>query len=363
MIKIGVDGRLLQGKLTGVGKFVLNLLEYICANDTRFSISVYTNKPLECAFRSERIRVFVDSPVYAKVKPMVWSKFLLHRLLNHDQPDIFFAGDALVPLFIRKCKIVSLVHDFNQMIAPETMSTLRLISDKLFYKKDIFKADLILANSGGTADKLNHYFGKKADLVVFPLLDPWYRPVDKDLARQRLAERQITYPYILTVATQEPRKNLDKTIRAFIALKRNGELRNYKLLLVGSKGWKSNSVQDLINQHKEDVLSPGYIEDELMPFLYAGADVFVFPSLYEGFGMPVREALLCGTRVVTSDIPELREASFNLAEYIDPNDELMLQTAIKKTLDHPSGPVIDELQKKKGDQLDRLIPALVYMMN
>jgi len=153
------------------------------------------------------------------------------------------------------------------------------------------------------------------------------RILDKEMVNKTLQVFHISTPYILTVATQEPRKNLVKTIEAFISLKKKGKIPFHKLLLVGSRGWKSNYLQGLIDSNK-DIVSMGYMDDDKMPYLYNGADLFVFPSKYEGFGMPPREALLCGTGVVVSDIPELREATFGLGIYIDPENRDQFEQAI-----------------------------------
>lgn len=360
MIRIGVDGRLLQGKLTGVGKFVLNLIEYICERDQRIHVLIYTNREITTRFKSPGIDVVSDKAVFSKMKPMIWSKLFLHRLINRDKVDVFFAGDALVPLFMRKCPVVSLIHDFNQIIAPKTMSTMRLITDKLFYRKDVLKANLIIANSRGTAEKLKYYFGKTADLIIHPIIDKGYNTLDRSVVKERLKKLGIHWPYVLTVATQEPRKNLDKTIKAFISLKDKGKLRDHKLLLVGSKGWKSGAIRELARLHSADVVTLGYINDETMPWLYNGADVFVFPSSYEGFGMPVREALLCGTKVITNDIAELREASYNQAVYINPEDLDMFAGAIDQAVaEGRSGAVFSSGPGADEDQLDQLVARLL----
>ena len=356
MIKIGVDGRLLQGNLTGVGKYVLNLIDYICSQNENVCFSIYSNKPISCSFKFNRVKIICDKAFFAKMKPMVWSKLFSSRLINIDRPDIFLAGDAFIPAFLKIKKIISVVHDLNSIIAPETMSRLRLVTDKLFFKQDIKKANVVISNSYGTATKLKRYFDVDTDIVIHPIIDYWYKVLNKTSVAAKLIECSVNYPYILTVATQEPRKNLDKTINAFITLKKNGRLNSYKLLLIGSKGWKSDNIDDLLKTHADDVISFGYTPDELMPYLYNGADLFVFPSSYEGFGMPVREAMLCGTEVITSDIPELKEASYDKATYIDPQNIAEFENAIIEALKHKKIIAVEDL--KPGDQLSNLMPFI-----
>ena len=360
MQKIGVDGRLLQGNLTGVGKYMLNLINFICHADSNICFSIYTNREITCKFDSHKVVVINDKKFMQSIKPMIWSKLFSYRLINRDAPDLFLAGDGFVPALLKTRNIFSVVHDLNAVIAPETMSRMRLITDKLFFKRDIIKARVIISNSAGTAAKLKHYYNKNTDLIIHPIIDKWYGLLSREAVKEKLSEMGIWFPYILTVATQEPRKNLDKTIKAFMSLKKRGLLNEHKLLLIGSKGWKSKEVDELITIHNEDVKQLGFIEDEIMPYLYNGADLFVFPSLYEGFGMPVREALLCGTPVVTSDIAELREATMNKAVYIDPARNEQFENAILQAIATKKELEIDMLKQIKfpADDRTKLLPLL-----
>lgn len=354
MIRIGVDGRVLQGNLTGVGKYVLNLLSYITEHSSDTTIIVFSNREIDDS--SKAFQIIYDKPAFGKIKPMIWSKFFSYRLINKSNIDIFLSGDGFLPLFIDVRKIISIVHDVNHILVPETMSTLHLVAAKLFFKKDVSKASYIITNSYGTAQKVEKYFNKKTDIVVYPIIDKYFKVLDKEDVRQKLVNLKITSPYILAVATQEPRKNLTKTIGAFTSLKKEGEIPLHKLLLVGSKGWKSEEIKQLINDN-EEIVSMGYIDDDTMPYLYNGADVFVFPSKYEGFGMPPREALLCGTGAIVTDIPELREATCGLAKYIDPEDDYLFQVAILEEI-KDKGSVFFKENAECKDQLEKLIPLI-----
>ena len=111
-------------------------------------------------------------------------------------------------------------------------------------------------------------------------------------------------PDFLSVATWEPRKNLAALVKAFLDLKRQRALGSHQLVLVGGRGWKDRRLASLVAQAESHGVVPlGYVPDEHLPALYSGATALVFPSLYEGFGMPVLEARACGTRIVGTDIP------------------------------------------------------------
>jgi glycosyltransferase involved in cell wall biosynthesis len=122
------------------------------------------------------------------------------------------------------------------------------------------------------------------------------------------------------VATHEPRKNLVRLLDAFEQMQAGGELQGYRLVLVGGSGWKNGELDARIKASPA-VVRTGYVDDAALPALYAHAEALVFASTYEGFGMPVLEARLCGTRIVTTDIPELREAGGDDAVYVQPSTE------------------------------------------
>jgi glycosyltransferase involved in cell wall biosynthesis len=356
MIKLGVDGRLLQGDLTGVGKYVLNLLLYVLENDRNIKIVVFTSRNVSPQISNAGFFVIKDKDTFSKVKPMIWSKFLSSRLINKEKLDIYFSGDGFLPFFLKVKKIVSVVHDLNHILVPDTMSTLHLITNRLFFKRDISKATYLIANSYATAEKFKHYYSRNIDVVIHPVIDKWYKVIDKTTVDKKLGFIDINYPYILTVATREPRKNLIKTINAFVSLKKKKLLPLHKLILVGSVGWKSNNLQSVIDSN-EDVISLGYVRDDMMPYLYNGADLFVFPSKYEGFGIPPREALLCGAKVVVSDIPELREATYNLGSYLDPENQDDFENLILENL-NKSSPSVSATTTfpADNDQIAKLLP-------
>jgi glycosyltransferase involved in cell wall biosynthesis len=153
-----------------------------------------------------------------------------------------------------------------------------------------------------------------------------------------LSRLGVKRPYLLAVATSEPRKNLEGVLRAYIELKRDGKLSDHQLVLSGPTGWKNRGLNQRLGEARAyGLVLAGYVPAESMPILYAAADALVFPSLYEGFGMPVLEARSCGTRVVTTDIPELREAGDQYVIYIQPTVE-GIKAGILRALGFPKPP-------------------------
>ncbi|MGF7072681.1 glycosyltransferase family 4 protein [Mucilaginibacter sp. R-33] len=334
MIKIAVDGRPLQGELSGVGKYLLEMVLSLSRQLSECSIYIYSNTAISFDFASFRnITIVIDSR-FKRVKPLIWSKFLLARLIKKDGCDFSLFGGSFCTMQKLPGKKISIVHDLNHILAKETMSRLHYLTHFLFFKKDIQKANFCIANSNGTAGNLKRVYNIIPDFILHPPIGNHYRVINNDEVKSVLKSLDIDYPYILTVATQEPRKNLDKTINVFLNLKKKKLLNGYKLLLVGGRGWKNQELQQLINENKDSIIQMGYTEEKYLPYLYNGAAVFVFPSKYEGYGMPVTEAILCGKKPIVSNIEELHEASNGYASFIDPENAEQYTTEILKAINN-----------------------------
>nr|WP_262904181.1 glycosyltransferase family 1 protein [Chryseobacterium tagetis] len=217
------------------------------------------------------------------------------------------------------------------------MGRLHRLTHIFFYKKDVKSADFIVTNSRGTSDKLKHFFRIKTDQIINPSVSPTYFKRNKDEINGVLEKYQINSDYLLFVGNLEPRKNLLLVINSFIELVQEKKISDVKLLIVGLKGWKNSKLNQLIDQYSDYIQLSGYVAEHDLPAIYSQAKTFVFPSLYEGFGIPVREALMCGTSVITSDISELREAgeiveSNAQITFIDPHSKEELKCSILKYL-------------------------------
>ena len=137
-----------------------------------------------------------------------------------------------------------------------------------------------------------------------------------------LKKYKITLPYFLCTATLEPRKNIPLLIRAFNDFKSKTGL-PHQLVLVGKTGWKAEAILKAIenSNYKNDIIRPGYVESQDLPALYSAAEVFVYPSKYEGFGLPILEAMACGAPVLISRVSSLPEVGGSAAEYFSPDSQ------------------------------------------
>jgi glycosyltransferase involved in cell wall biosynthesis len=326
-LRIGMDGDALRAPLSGVGHYVFNLCSELDALLPDVSFIAYSRFPAAAVRLPSPRWQLRSEPVVAlrRLPSFVWLKTRCRAMCASDRIDVFWAGRTLHPRLDGGVQTVCTVHDLNHLVVPETMQFQNRWSSRLWFRGDILTADCVLANSRGTAERIRTMVGAKVRDVVLPGVTLQFhlpQGAREMEIPENLARLGVKQPYLLSVATPEPRKNLDAVLHAYIDLKRAGKLSGHQLVLAGPTGWKNRALkQRLAEACAHGLVLAGYVPDELMPSLYGGADALVFPSLYEGFGMPVLEARACGTRVVTTDIPELREAGDEYVIYVQPTLE------------------------------------------
>ena len=320
-VRIGIDGRRLGPRLKGIGRYIWELCKSLDSILPTAQFFLYSPKRLNLPVISPRWSLRVDgSPLGRRLENNVWLVARAGMMSWRDNLDAFWAGTGLLPLIGLKTRGVLTVHDLMHRVAPETMNLNALWAARLFFSRSLAKADAIVSNSAGTAHRLEASFGYKAAAVVRPGLSRVFQPRSASQTRAALVRYRVSQPYLLGVSTWEPRKGLELLIRAFRRMKAGGAIPNHTLLLVGERGWKDSSIIELARD-SESIVSLGFVDDISLAALYSGTDAFIYPSTYEGFGMPVLEARACGARVVTSDIPELREAGGDDAIYVAPTEQ------------------------------------------
>ncbi len=223
-----------------------------------------------------------------------------------------------------RVKCVMTIHDITPMLFPEMHTRKAVVSSALALRMARMLVDHYIADSLWTKKDLVHHLSlpEGAISVIYPGKDKRFRPLDDPVGRRcSLARRfglPLDEPYILSVGTLEPRKNVTGLLQAYALLRKAGI--THRLVVVGMKGWKYSPIFDLVHQLTLDdyVIFPGFVSDEDLPDFYSGADVFVYPSLYEGFGLPPLEAMACGIPVVVSNVSSLPEVVGSAGLLVDP---------------------------------------------
>jgi glycosyltransferase involved in cell wall biosynthesis len=263
-----------------------------------------------------------DSGAAARLPNSLWAVSRVGILTRGDNLNVFWGGTGLLPLAgLGGAGTVLTVHDIVYKIVPHTMSARARWTMKMFFEPSLARAQAIVTNSSGTAERLNAILGYDTAAVVRPGLSSTFRPQSEQMISSVLSQRKVQRPFLLGVGTWEPRKGLELLVQTFSTLKTDGDLPAHSLVLAGERGWRDRSIADIVGRASDSVAALGFVEDIELAALYSACDAFVFPSIYEGFGMPVLEARACGAPVVTSNSCELREAGGSDAIYVQPTNE------------------------------------------
>lgn len=331
-MRIALDGLVFQTRLTGVGKYYLGIILDLRAKFPKAEFILISNKHL--AFLPEElmdIKVVLSSAIFQKLKYIVWLKFFASGVLKNLHIDYYFSCNTFLPKLNKNVKTIGIIHDLNYKVVPETMPFTNYLAHKIFMRFDAKNLDFVIANSEATSKKALQYLGTKTQTIINPKINDIFFIRNKSEVKDYLKDLNITFPYILSVATQEPRKNIDLTIKAFHQLS-NKLPYDMKLILVGGKGWKNRKVEEMIASDKNRIVQLDYVSDIDLAYLYNGASIFVFPSRYEGFGIPVREALKSGCKVVAANIDELSEVGGDECTYFNLNSLESYKEAILNTI-------------------------------
>lgn len=341
-VLIGIDGRPLAGARTGSGRYVSELCRVLDRLLPEAQFAVYSNVPVTMPVEGDRWCLRDDKSLLGRgLSPFAWYQFRAGSLAVQDGVSVFWGGANFLPLSLPfSVRTVVTVLDVVHHVHPQSMGWRHRQAFNLFFRMGLRRADIVTAISSGTGSRLARCGYRGADLIVKPGVSGHFCPQTTNSVatmRKRLA---IPGPYLLSVSTLEPRKNLATLVTAFVDLRRAGELAGVALLLVGHSGWKNAMLQSALAEADSigaQIVLPGFVPDDLLPALYAGAEAVIMPSVYEGFGLPVLEARACGARVVATDIPEIREAGGAQVIYVTP-DVTGIQEGIRHALQQSQPP-------------------------
>jgi len=250
--------------------------------------------------------------------------------------DILHSPDFVLPP-VWKAHTVLTVHDLSFMRYPECFSVSLLAYLRNAVPRSVHRAEVILADSESTRQDLLEllHVPQERLFVLYPGVEERFAPgIADEQIEATLRRYGMRRPYIFGLGTLQPRKNFTRLIRAFDLLRRRYRVPHH-LVIGGGKGWLYTEIYDTVKELglQGVVFFPGFVADEDLPALYSAADLFAFPSLYEGFGIPVLEAMRCGTPVVTSNASSLPEVAGDAALLVPPEDVESLAEAMWRLID------------------------------
>jgi alpha-1,3-rhamnosyl/mannosyltransferase len=275
-----------------------------------------------------------DLLVFA-LRSLHWLKYeyLLRRCVRENSFDLYHET-AFFPARLTTIPCIYTIYDLSLIHYRDKHPRERVWFNDFFFPRRISYADHVLTISDFIKKEICDYMNlRQGKVSVVPLAaDPVFKKQSPDEVIRNLAGLNLPEKYFLFVGSLEPRKNLELIIRAMASQKNP-----IPLVLAGWDGWgdKSWLKEALPQELKEKIILPGYVDDKTLACLYTGAVGFIYPSLYEGFGLPVLEAMACGCPVICSNAASLPEVAGDAALYIDPSDPDALQLAMDQIISNP----------------------------
>jgi glycosyltransferase involved in cell wall biosynthesis len=319
---IALNAHLLSGeesyRSAGIHRYLFNTLINLPKVDPALSYTVFTGKVrLPEANRWTVRRSGLTGSALGRV---VWEQALAPLALAQARPDLLHGMAFALPLLWRGPSVVT-IFDLSFLRYPERLSASRRLYLRLMTGVSARRARRVLAISQSGKAEIAALLGVPSGQidVAVPGVESDFCP----LPQRQVADFRLRYGlpgrFILYLGTLEPRKNLGTVLRAYAGLPQRGVV---KLLLVGDKGWQTEPIFALIEQLglADDVVVPGFVPRETLPLWYNASEVFVYPSVYEGFGLPLLEAMACGVPVVGSNTTSLPEAVGQDGLLLPPDD-------------------------------------------
>lgn len=318
-MRIGIDISQIVYQ-TGVSRYTSELVKHLLQIDQENQYVLYAGSLrqrqaiIAFAVKLARKTQLALTPFSPKLADLTWNRL---NLLPPTDLDIFHASNWALPR--TKAKLVTTIHDLTFLKYPQAHTAYSIAVHRRHLERAKKYADKIIAVSESTKKDLVDYGIAEGKItVIYEAVSPIFKPVDSHQVR---AKYGLTKDYFLSVGTLEPRKNLKRLIKAFTST--SITLRECDLVIAGKFGWGKQL------KPVKGVCLLGFVPDEDLAGLYSDARAFVYPSLYEGFGLPVLEALSCGCPVITSNISGLPEVGGDAAIYINPYKVAEITQAMK----------------------------------
>lgn len=331
MYRIGIDTRLLgTAQAAGIGRYTEELLRHLLKHDINNEYCIFTTDTVTelPVYAPNLTQVKVNFPHYSLREQLLYPNILRRAKLNLIHYTNFNS-----PILFSKIPSIVTVHDLTLWFfaGRRHRGILQRFAYKLVIKKTCQRAKHIIAVSLATKKDIVKYLGVDEQKISVVHLAPAkeYKPMADPIKLESLKRKfNISKPYLIYVGQWREHKNIIRLMRAFSLFKRRYGL-DYQLVLVGKTDKTYTALPAIIKELNlaNDVVMTGYVPDNDLACLYSNAELFVFPSLYEGFGLPPLEAMACGTPVVASNSSSLPEVLGDAAKYFDPLDiEAMAKT-------------------------------------
>ncbi len=355
-MKIAINTRfLLKNKLEGIGRVTYEVLRRMVANHPEDEFIFFFDRAYDSKFIFEKnvTPVVLFPPTRHPILIITWFEFAVKRALDKYQPDVFFSTDGFCSLR-SDVKTVVLIHDIAYQHFPDQVSFFIKKFYQNFQHKYLQKANTVLTVSNFVKNDIVEKIGIPADKiqVVHNGGHDNFHPIN-DFSKKEIQKKYSNrVPYFFYVGAVHPRKNVHGLISAFDIFKEKTNA-PHRLLIGGRFAWQTGEVKSAYDnaKHKNDIEFLGYVSDEELPQLMGSAFAFVYVSFFEGFGLPLLEAMECEIPLITSNVSSMPEVAEDAAILVDPYDlddiaNAMLQYFEKEDL-RKEKVELGRLQRKK----------------
>jgi len=354
-MKIAIDATILRSQNTGTGFYVINLLNGLMKYDKENEYIVFGNKEIIKKFVFLNNKNFrIENVIFKnRIVRVLWQLFILPFKLKKLNVNILHSTNYITPLFKFNLKFIVTIHDLTFIIFPEKFTIVKRLFFRFMVPIFIRKADKVITVSENTKNDIIKFLKvpKEKISVTFETYNECYdSEIKKEDSKKILDKYGINKNYFLFVGMIEPRKNILSILKAFIEL--DDEL-DEDLVIVGKKGWYYREIEEFMENIKNKrlknrIIFTGFVSEKELVSIYKNAEIFIYPSFYEGFGIPPLEAMVCGVPVITSNTSSIPEVVGDAAIKIDPYNYIELKEAIKVLKHNPQKK--EEMSEKGKEQ-------------
>ncbi len=337
-LRIGINTRYLQRRMSGIERYIQELIFNLAKIDTTHNYILFFNKdtPLPPTPIAKNFSTMISKfPTNQRWLRLIWEHMYLRYEIKKNNLSLFHGPAFFVPIWKpRACKYVITVHDIAFIKYPKTFTFSTQLYYKLLFSRSLKLADMIITDSESTKyDIMQNYFIEedKIKVIYLGVSDVFFkRQKPQDILNIK-KKYKLPEKYFLFTGVLSPRKNLIRILKAFSILKQEKAYNKYKLIIVGRKGWLYEGIFTQVKKLclQDEVSFIDHIPEEHFSVLYHCAEIYLFPSLYEGFGLPILEAMACGCPVITSNVSSMPEVAGDAALLINPTNIQELIQVIK----------------------------------
>lgn len=337
MARIGIDAHAIGERLTGNETYITNLLQCLLSVDTGDEYVLFFTRP-EAAAHWKELYPQVGNVLVRPEQPLLRIPLVMPRLARRHALDMLHVQYAGPPFI--SVPVVTTVHDISYEHFPQYFTRKEVLQFRATIPLTARRAARVLTVSEYSKRDIVETYGIEDERVVVTYngVSPAFRPLPPgETGAVTLKRYGIEEQYLLAVGNLQPRKNLVRLFEAYTRLRDSMPDIRHKLVVVGKKAWKFSPILDSVRRSRwnDDIILTDYVPDEDLPVLYACAQALVYPSVFEGFGLPPVEAMACGTPVIVSDRSALPEITGEAGMKVDPFDVDGIASAMATIIREP----------------------------